>query len=173
MRKKSRPSRSLSEKEQQTLLRLIPRCVSPLPENIFYCVSRTFPMVAIEAALWRRGKHGGIEILLTRRPPKDPFWPNLWHIPGTIMRNRERLTHAFRRSMGEVGLVPKPLPQFVTMLNLRAVRRGHVVDLIFARRMRSEERPHDGTFFDTTRLPRDVIPEHRRVIRAVKRYVGI
>src|SRR3989338_9972097 len=96
---------SLTPQETKKLESLLARATYPLPENLFYYIARTFPMVAIETVIWRapRRKHGGLKVLLLRRSPRDPFWPNLWHSPGSILRNRETFHSAFKRISKEFG----------------------------------------------------------------------
>lgn len=57
-----------------------------LPFDLFIALASKITMPTMELLPVRKGKNGDIEVLLTQRPADDPYWPNEWHIPGTVIR---------------------------------------------------------------------------------------
>lgn len=160
----------LTIQETKKLTSLLERVTYPLPPELFYFIAGAFPMVAVETVAWRLPRsRGGIEVLLSRRPPLDPFWPNLWHVPGTIVRNHEEFTAGFRRIEHEIGAAFSGTPQFVRAINFSRTKRGHVISLVFTGQLKNA--PSAGTFFPTRDLPRDFIPEQKEIIAAVAQFV--
>jgi colanic acid biosynthesis protein WcaH len=86
----------------------IPDKTIGLPEDIFYFISRTTPLINVDLLVQdNRGR-----LLLTWRD--DKYYGPGWHIPGGIIRFKEtleqRIQKAAKRELGaDVSFDPKPL----------------------------------------------------------------
>jgi ADP-ribose pyrophosphatase YjhB (NUDIX family) len=156
--------RELTKKEQETLIRLITQVKDPIPTPVYNALAARFPHIAIEVAVVR-SRAGKWEILLTQRSPEDKFWPNLWHIPGTIIRNRESFLSALQRLEREFGFsFIKEKLEFITVVNYLSSPRGHEISLVYRYIVPPEFQPPKGKFFGLGDLPEEIVREHRLVI---------
>lgn len=77
---------------------------------------------------------GKIEVLLVRRPVDDPFWPDLLHIVGAVIREDDVIEHshdyrtAISRAMGEIGgLTFADSPVELETIHHRNVRSREII----------------------------------------------
>lgn len=114
---------------------LAPEPESGLPEEVFLALSRMTPMINVDLLI--RDNTG--RVLLTWR--EDLFYPAGWHIPGGIIRFRERITHrisevarlelgAEAEAHGLVSVKEFHQPERRT--------RGHFISLLFRCSLRGE-----------------------------------
>ena len=106
-----------------------------LPEDVLFFVSRMTPIVNIDLLI--KDKDG--RILLTWRDTHDDIdgkesdWPGAgtgWHLPGGIVRYKEKLTHRVLQVMvNEIGAVLKynHNPIDINELILEHETRGHFI----------------------------------------------
>src|SRR5690349_16672216 len=83
-----------------------------LPIEIFDQVARLtrIPTVLIIPVRKNQDK---LEFGLVKRGPDEHWWPNLWHIAGTVLRSTDTLQTAFDRLfMGELKTVKNNSPVF-------------------------------------------------------------
>jgi len=143
---------------------------SGLPEPLFYLVSRLTPMVNVDLMI--RDDHD--RVLLTWRA--DPFYGPGWHIPGGIIRFKERwedrITAVARHELGaEVTFAADPI-DVKQPINPTRANRGHFISLLFdcrlaappdpARRAVSQP-PENGQWAWHEGCPADLIPVHQRL----------
>ncbi|HBV01193.1 MAG TPA: hypothetical protein DEF00_02225 [Candidatus Taylorbacteria bacterium] len=139
------------------------------------------PHVAFELALVRRNESGGRdwEIFLTQRGENDPFWPNEWGMPGTIIQQNERIQTAYLRLVGEEvrGRGDFSLLQFVGISEFPKggsqykCRRGHEIALIHIIVSNGKNLP-GGEFFPFGELPRNTIGHHRTMVKVVWKFLA-
>ena len=55
-----------------------------VPPEAFFAICRTTVLPCVDLALIRV-RSGSCEVMLTKRPSHDPFFANLWHIPGGVV----------------------------------------------------------------------------------------
>ncbi|MDB5166507.1 MAG: hypothetical protein JWM37_579 [Candidatus Saccharibacteria bacterium] len=104
-----------------------------LPPEIFFAVARLCVLTTVEMVPLRM-RNGRVEVLLTRRPADDPNWPDMLHVPGTILRpsDEENNYHsAFDRIFQDElpGITVISRPQFLET-RFHQVQRGRESALI-------------------------------------------
>ena len=114
-----------------------------LPEEIFYFVSRTTPMVNVDLLI----KDETNRTLLAWR--NDSLAGQGWHLPGGIIRFKEkiedRLVKVAEIEVGvRVGYDPEPIAINQIIVDGRNTR-GHFISLLYKCRLNGEFRPrNDG-----------------------------
>ncbi|OHA18446.1 MAG: hypothetical protein A2664_00690 [Candidatus Taylorbacteria bacterium RIFCSPHIGHO2_01_FULL_46_22b] len=174
--------KKLSPKEVRICAQLLARAEFPLPQALFDAWVENLPHVAIELAVLREceqeKKTPVVEIFLTRRPSTDPFWPNMWHMPGTILRQNERVSRALGRLINtELGLLStnfepacfRKVFEFVRGHRFNESARGHEIGLLHILKIPSNCACTGGKFFSLKHLPQDIIPFHRLMTLELKR----
>lgn len=137
-----------------------------LPTAYFYIVSTVFPAPAVELLVLRK-KGEATEIFLTRREKTDPHWPNMWHYPGTVVRNGDIWETVSKRLAKELGVdhLPKnPEPKGFAISDMRP--RGwcaHNMHVMWV----TNEVFATGQFFDLAHLPQDMIPFQKTALSQV------
>jgi len=142
-----------------------------LPEELFLAVAEKVTMPTMEVAPVRRTANDRVEVLLTQRPANDPYWPNGWHIPGTVIRSTDNegtdfLSGVNRVLEGELkGVVRmKGELQYVGM-KFWDVARGRELDqLFYFETDTKDEELMEGRFFSTDNLPSTTLEHHKIMI---------
>lgn len=140
-----------------------------LPFPLFLQVTRLMTTPTMEVAPIRmRGDEP--EVFLTQRPVDDPYWPNGWHIPGTVIRSTdepESFKSGFDRVLrDELGPAFSYVnqPVFVGM-KFWDVLRGRELDMLhFVDVEVDESRPLPGKFFTLDELPETSLAHHKIMI---------
>ena len=155
----------MTGEEEKILIEGIEKVKDPIPPLVYNALATRFPHVTIEIGVLRKTMEGKREILLIRRLPNDKFWTNLWHVPGTIIRNRESFNKALQRLMDdEFCFNFKEKPEFITWINYLHYPRGHEISLVYRHTVESDFMPPKGKFFPISDLPADIVKEHRWLI---------
>lgn len=132
--------------------------VGELPAELFYAISRLMVLCAVEVVPLRMA-NGTCEVLLTQRPPTDPYWPNQWHNPGSIMRGydtKDGFADAIRRvCAGELGLTEWSMPTFVAPYFWKGARGKNVSLVHWLDVTHTEVR--EGAYYPIDRLPDNII----------------
>jgi|19_taG_2_1085344.scaffolds.fasta_scaffold16280_3 colanic acid biosynthesis protein WcaH len=111
-----------------------------LPEDILFLVSRMTPIVNVDLLV--KDEHGNT--LLSWRDEKtdienkDTDWPGCgtgWHLPGSIVRYKEKLTDRVEKCMeSELGVVipfkKNPIANHELILDHKT--RGHFISFLFS-----------------------------------------
>jgi hypothetical protein len=138
-----------------------------LPYPIFQEIARLVVLPIVELVPVRKGLDGGIEVLLTQRDPDDPFWPGMWHNPGTVVRATDASGDydgpLKRIWQDELGLAQAPEVHFVDGF-LHRTRRGSESTRVYWAELL--DRPKNGTFFAAAALPANTIKSHIKIIQA-------
>ncbi len=112
---------------------------SGLPEDVFLFVSRLTPLVNVDLLI--RNDTG--QTLLTWR--SDRFHGPGWHVPGGIIRFKERAEDRIRAvAAAELGTTVDydTAPMFVQQSIAAARRdRGHLISLLYSCRLKGEPDP--------------------------------
>ena len=114
---------------------------------------------------------GELQVVLIRREPTDRFWPNLYHIPGTILRKGDTFASAYGRIIREDLHFPEIIdePKFVANLT-NSTQRGEAVSMIYWLQIGKKT---NGDVFNWHNLPKDMIPEHREIVQiAAQHFIG-
>lgn len=140
-----------------------------IPEPLFSEMSRLVVRPAIELVPFKKGEDGSIKVLMIKRPPEDPFWPNELHVPGTVLLPSDTIEEAFGRLSKKEVKSPLENPKFVDFV-LHQTRRGKELALVHW--VEIDEEPQEGRFYDVSNLPEETIEHHRTVIEtALKDYL--
>lgn len=139
-----------------------------LPEDLFLLITRLTPMVNVDLLIKNSQKH----TLLTWRD--DKFFPPGWHVPGGIIRYKERAEDRIRavaaNELGaEVSFAPVPLAVNQVILD-RQRNRAHFISLLYQcslttpldpRRECQGDTPAAGQWAWHATCPTDLIEVHR------------
>lgn len=106
-----------------------------------------------------------MEALLTYR--NDRYWKG-WHIPGSVLRPGEKIRDALLRIQKQEVKFSLTKPRFFA-LEEKETPRGQEVSLIFlSRKKRGIKDSKTGVFFLLTELPKDVIEEHKTLLKTLR-----
>lgn len=138
-----------------------------LPAELFYQVTRLTVATAVEIVPLRPVS-GTCEVLLTQRPEDDPYWPSLWHNPGTFLRPTDELgsfASAFTRICnGELELEAWPTPVFAGTWFWKGAR-GSVCSQVHWVDITEVQNFPIGKLFPIHSLPSDLIPGMEPILR--------
>jgi len=118
--------------------RVVPRAGDDLPEDLFLFVSRVTPLVNVDLLI----KDGQNRTLLTWRD--DQFYGSGWHVPGGIVRYKERTEDRIRKvAQEEIGSPVEfdPAPAAVLESFSDQRHRGHFISLLYRCRLCGEPDP--------------------------------
>lgn len=109
-----------------------------LPEDLFLFISRVTPLVNVDLLV----KDTEERTLLTWRD--DDFYGSGWHVPGGIIRYKERAADRVRKVANEeigspVEFDPVPIVIIETMAEQR--ERGHFLSMLYRCRLLGEPDP--------------------------------
>lgn len=142
------------------LLAFLLRFTKPgyLDESLFNQMQRINHCVSVECIVKR-----GNKILLQQRDSNDKFWPNEWHIPGTMVRGDELLSDALNRLFCTIIVCDEKV-EIAGVLNRvysYKTKRGNITHLLYI-----IEWPHKviGSFFSIKRLPENTMEHHRLLL---------
>lgn len=139
-----------------------------LPEDIFLFVSRIIPIINVDLLI----KNEKNQTLLTWRD--DGYWPAGWHIPGGIIRYKEKISDRIKAvAKNELGVRIKfkkePLAVNEVICPQRK-NRGHFVSLLYECILLSplnknlefkKGTPKPGEWAWHSRCPKNIISVHR------------
>lgn len=161
-----------SEEEIQAVADVIERLPRGyLPYPIFMAITSKIVTPTLELAIFREN-NGKLEILLTRRPDDDRYWPGEWHVPGTVIRSTDQegsYATCFERILTEElqGLVKVSEPVWVK-IEFWEMERGREIDqLHYTRALSVQDLPNDIAFFAVNGLPDNLMRHHRDMIATI------
>ena len=99
-----------------------------LPEELFFLVSRLTPLVNVDLLIQDEKKR----TLLTWRD--DDFFGRGWHLPGGVIRYKERAVDRIQKCAGEelgVGVNFEPSPSVIVETVEERRTRGHFISLLY------------------------------------------
>jgi hypothetical protein len=143
------------------LKRLIP---GKLPYEIFLQIAR-LSVSAIVELVPLMGTSSGVQVLLTRRPDDDRYWPGMLHTPGTVIRPDDvSYEYALQRILTDelFGVEIIGAPVFCKNI-LHRVARGTESAAIYYVELTS--RPSLGSMHDVDHLPDNVIDTQLEMIK--------
>ena len=158
----------MSEEEIKTLTGLLAK-LEPgfLPYSIFNEITRVFVSSIVEVVPLRQ-LNDKIQVLLVRREADDPFWPNMRHTPGTVLRaidQKGNLKDAFTRIINdELGLKEEVMPVFVDVRFSQSTRGSEFSAIYY---VEMTEEIIKGEWFDVETLPDDIVQSQRELVAKV------
>ncbi len=144
-----------------------------LPEPIFYAIAETMALPYVELVIFNAHAQHQQQVLLTRRGENDPYFPNLWHVPGTLLQSSDVTFHgtdlgvAIARLLNEElqGLEVKHLT--FSGFHFHKVARGVGLSLVLT--ALAENEPKAGQYHGVNHLPEDMIKEQAVfILKAVR-----
>lgn len=142
-----------------------------LPYPIFVQLARLTVLSTVEITAFVETRGKPLQVFLTKRSKDDEFWPNLWHIPGTILRPTDK-THSYETAINrllknEFGTSHfKHLPTYITHI-LRKENRGTAHSIMFWALLK--KCPKKGELFNVDALPKNIVAETRENISLAKK----
>lgn len=136
--------------------------------DIFLELMRIMVASVYEVVPLRSGPAGTVEVLLLQRDADDPFWPAMWHTPGTVLRAPDTAQPSLpiARIKAELGGTELSEPVFVYNL-LHTSKRGAEQAQVYWAEVQGE--PKKGTFFPAASLPADIVPSQYEFIEQAVR----
>jgi hypothetical protein len=113
-----------------------------------------------------------VKVLLVQRPADDTWWPNSWHVPGTVMLSTDEFASGndFHAPLdriikdeiqGTISLVSEPK---LLLTERRKSKRGHELAMIYWVEVHGE--PKNGKYYGLNELPSDMLEHQIRLIEA-------
>ena len=166
----------LTASEEQQLIHLLGKVGPLMSMEVYNAIAAKFVLTAIETVVIR-SVGGHIEVLLLRRSPEDVHYRNMWHSPGTMLRDADAprecdvpgtLAEAFNRVQNnEIGCQFQEPPIFVNYVFQRTPR-GSENGLVFLCKLAGD--PKEGQFFRIDKLPENLMQHHRWIIELAAQY---
>ncbi len=142
-----------------------------LPFDIFIQVARLTVLSIVEVVPLCRNGQGDTEVLLLPRGADDQLWPDMLHVPGTVIRPDDGvkpLPKAFSRVMDEMQQVRMRQPKFVTNIFRKTKRGNEYVHIYWAEVLSN---PTIGSFYKVDDLPSNIVEDQPSLIsQAVSSY---
>lgn len=139
-----------------------------LPTPVFNAIAETMALPYVELVIFSANARHQDQVLMSRREANDAYFPNLWHVPGTMLRASDvtfrgnDLNVAIKRLLDDElqGLEVTHLT--FTGFHFHRVARGVGLSLIHI--ALATGNPSVGQFFGVNHLPNDMIPEQAQFI---------
>ena len=101
------------------------------------------------------------KVALLRRPHDDPFWPDMLHTPGTIVRSTDNMGTVKKRVLtGELGVSQDLEPTFAGNLFNTCVRG---TNLAMVHWLDLDTSPKDAVLVSHEELNDAIIPDQRQI----------
>ncbi|MES2087654.1 MAG: hypothetical protein V4467_01530 [Patescibacteria group bacterium] len=169
----------LTTAEAETLAELLTKAKFPLPKEVFDAWTETLPTGAFELCITRKTSDG-LEVFMLQRPGDDKHWPFEWHIPGTVLRDKDTYPKLFGRLMkSEIGggnfgkLRPVGTRIFPKGEGLYRCRRGHETALLYTVEFLKGTTPDNGCWFPIDQLPKNTVSFHHTLVAMVRKHLGV
>lgn len=130
-----------------------------LPTEIFYEIARLSMMPVVELVPLRH-RNGHVEVLFVQREDTDPYWPNMLHTPGTVLRPSD-IHGGFDRALDrifrdELHCQPTSATHYLGTYFLDFVRGAAIAHVYYV----NLDNPSTyGTWYRCDELPANIIPE--------------
>jgi ADP-ribose pyrophosphatase YjhB (NUDIX family) len=107
-----------------------------------------------------------ISVGLLKRPSDDRWWPNAWHLPGTIFRATDSLRSAQDRLINEEIKANAGRVAYVNFL-VHQSERG--TELILVYKMENCVLTKDSpiAWFEVKKLPKNMIESEKKVLKLI------
>jgi len=142
-----------------------------LPLPIFLEIYKLIVPATIEIVPFYQDKKT-LKILLVKRPKNDPTWPNLYHLPGTVVRQSDKINsfnNPFKRILGGELKNTKTIGNPVLIKPLfRNLGRGKEITLLHW--VLIKNKPTIGKLFEINHLPENMIKQQIKYIEMAVKY---
>ncbi len=168
----------LTKKEMRRFVELADKIRFPAQEPIFFAWCRNFYANATELAIVRTVNNKS-EILLHLRPDNDPYYPGMWHMPGSVCLPRKTLSQTamgclkkeVSAKLAKTIVIPET---FLKHWDNTSGARGHTNQFLYLIELSAEEseKTRGGKFFSFDKLPVPIVESHIRMIKWLRNYLG-
>lgn len=139
-----------------------------LPKRLFWLVCRLSVTTTTELAPIRE-ENGRLQVLLTKRPDDDEFWPGEWHIPGVVIRATDEkgsLKNPIERILEDEleGMVPLRDTPKLAQIWFGQIARGAELDHVLYYPTDSNHETDTMKFFDVDDLPLNIMEHQREMV---------
>ncbi|MDQ6984781.1 MAG: hypothetical protein Q9M91_04290 [Candidatus Dojkabacteria bacterium] len=134
------------------------------PLDIFHEFCRLTTTSVIELVPFYKDNKGELFVHLVKRQTTDPFWPNMWHNVGSVIRASDNFESVIKRLITEeIGLKQSSTvkPTYYDHFIENSLR-GNTSALIYY--ILLNEVPVNGKLFNIAKLPNDLIEYQKRYI---------
>ena len=144
-----------------------------LPIPVFNAIAETMALPYVELVIFNANARHEDQVLMSKREVDDPYFPNLWHIPGTMLRASDvtfrgnDLGVAIKRLLDDELQWLEITHLTFTGYHFHKVARGVGLSLIHI--ALTSGTPSVGQFFGVSHLPNDMIPEQAQFIHEAVR----
>ncbi len=138
-----------------------------LPLEIFNQVARLvcLPMVDVVPMKY---EGLGLSIGLVEREEDDLWWPNLWHLPGTVLRSTDTVETAIQRLMDSEIAIKTSSAQVFRGFSVHRSERGSGLILIYTIENCLFKKTSAVKWFSIDHLPKEFVSSESYVIEKIK-----
>ncbi len=139
-----------------------------LPLEIFNQIARLVCLPTVDV-IPVKFEQSDLYIGLVKRESTDLWWPNMWHLPGTILRSTDSIAQAIKRiTDNEIKVASHSTPIFHNFLNHQTVRGAEVV-LVHSIANCQLGSDSQLTWFPVNDLPKNFIESELEVVEILKK----
>lgn len=134
-----------------------------LPRELFDAISGISVTATVELVSFVK-RPSGLHVALTKREADDPFWPNMWHSPGSVIRPsdgagfNDTVERIHQKELGNIEIIDGPHPFKTTHRATEEVVRGPELSQYMWMTIKDPEM-HDGHHFEGIIAPVEALPE--------------
>lgn len=151
--------------ENKNLIDLINKLDAFLPEQVFYALSKKVVMTSIECVVLKGGDDHR-EVLLTKRSSKDPFFPNLWHLPGAMLRPSDKSYDDALHRIAQEELDTEISKTIFSRIVFDSIDvRGPINRIAFICKLKNESKV--GSYYKLSDLPKDLVAGHLMLLQEI------
>lgn len=162
----------LTEPELRQLIALLQKLEPGFyPIELFWQFARLMTAATIEFVPLRMNE-GKVEVMLTRRPVDDKFWPGNLHIPGCIVRPTDTEEAVIKRICAKELSGTRLGEPSELHTQVRKTQRGNEMTKLFWVGVLGDST--DGEFYSVDNLPDDLLPAYpASIVQAADLFRGI
>lgn len=137
-----------------------------LPLEIFNQVARLvrLPMVDLIPV---KVENNTLQIGLVKRSSNDLWWPNMWHLPGTVLRSTDTIESAIERLKTEELLLESSDEPTFQGFSVQNSKRGAEIVLIYSVVNCVFDQQSQMKWFAVDNLPKSFVESEKSVVEKV------
>lgn len=158
----------LTSKQITTCAKILAQLIPGfLPLEIFDQIARLVCLPGVVVVPLKR-KSSSLDVGLVKRDENDRWWPNMWHLPGTVLLSTDTVNSAIKRLMGNELLLKTSNPPVFHGFLLNRSERGAGMVLIYTIENCSFQKNTAFGWFSINKLPKNFITSEKNVIDKIK-----
>ncbi len=142
-----------------------------LPIEIFEQIARLVRLPVVDIIPVQR-KGSDVHVGLLKRDRDDRWWPDMWHVPGTILRSTDTMETAISRLITkEIQVEKSDEPVFHTSAVHQSDRGAEIV-FLYSLSNSLFQPASEITWFPIDKLPENCIESEKKIIEALKKCIS-